>query len=154
MYFAPDDRPGEALVALLAEAHRSIFVAMYGLTFPPAVQALSAARKRGIDVRVLTDRERLNDPKQARAVEILRGLGIPVRINRHEHLMHLKMVVIDGRLNASGSMNFTASGDHYNDERLDVFRDVASSERAAQQFLRLWNDQERTVDLREVGASR
>lgn len=146
IYFAPEDRPGEKVVALCASARQSLFVAMYGLTFPKAVEALVAAKKRGVDVRVLTDRERLRDPKQVMALETLRLAGIPLRVNRHESLMHLKQVVIDNRVNTSGSMNLTASGDHYNDERLDVFTDAVTTAIAKRKFVALWQDKERVME--------
>lgn len=146
IYFAPEDRPGEKVVALCASARHSLFVAMYGLTFPKAVETLVAAKRRGVDVRVLTDRERLRDPKQVMALETLRLAGIPLRINRHESLMHLKQIVIDDRVNTSGSMNLTASGDHYNDERLDVFTDAATTAIAKRKFVALWQDDERVME--------
>jgi phosphatidylserine/phosphatidylglycerophosphate/cardiolipin synthase-like enzyme len=143
VYYGPEDLPGEKVVALYEQARRYIYVAMYGFTYPPAVKALVAARKRGVDVRVLTDREKLNDPKQRAALETLRLAGIPVRINLHENLMHLKQAVVDDAVNASGSMNQTTSGNQYNDERLDLITDPDSSKKARDKFLRMWNDQTR-----------
>lgn len=146
VYFAPEDRPGEKVVALYREARQYIFVAMYALTYPPAVEALVSAKKRGVDVRVLTDRERLNDAKQVMALETLRLAGIPIRVNQHENLMHLKQIVVDDRVNTTGSMNLTTSGNQYNDERLDVLTDVATTTRAKRKFLAMWDDQERYAD--------
>ena len=140
VFYAPEDLPGERLVHLYNQATHSIYVAMYSLTFPPAVEALISAKKRGVDVRVLTDRERANDPKQRMALDTLRLAGIPVRINQHDALMHLKQVVVDEDVNTSGSMNMTTSGHRYNDERLDVITDRATTLRAKQKFLSLWND--------------
>lgn len=143
VYYGPEDLPGEKVVALYEQARRYIYVAMYGFTYPPAVKALVAARKRGVDVRVLTDREKLNDPKQRAALETLRLAGIPVQVNLHESLMHLKQVVVDDAVNTSGSMNQTTSGNQYNDERLDLITDPESSKKAREKFLRMWNDRTR-----------
>ena len=143
IYYAPEDLPGEKLVLIYKEARRYIFVAIYGITFPPAVRALVSAKKRGVDVRVITDREKLNDPKQQAAVRTLRHAGIPVRVNQHDGLMHLKQVVVDDRINTSGSMNLTTSGNRYNDERLDVITDAVSSLKAREKFLSMWQDGER-----------
>lgn len=143
IYYAPEDAPLDRIVELYERARHSIFVAVYALTAPPAVKALIAAKHRGVDVRVLSDRERLDDPKQRAALAALRLAGIPIRINRHESLMHLKQIVVDGEVNASGSMNHTTSGNRYNDERLDVIRDRAASAKAREKFLAMWNDPER-----------
>jgi phosphatidylserine/phosphatidylglycerophosphate/cardiolipin synthase-like enzyme len=143
VFYAPEDAPLDRLVALYNRAHRYLYVAVYGLTNPRAVEALVAAKKRGIDVRVLTDRERLDDPKQRAAVNTLRLAGIPIRVNQHDGLMHMKQVVMDDEINASGSMNHTTSGNRYNDERLDVITDKAITAKAREKFLAMWNDQER-----------
>jgi phosphatidylserine/phosphatidylglycerophosphate/cardiolipin synthase-like enzyme len=148
VYYAPEDLPGDRLVALYHKAHRYIYVAVYGITFPPAVDALVNAKKRGLDVRILTDREKAKDPKQAIALETLRLAGIPVRVNLHDALMHLKQVVLDDEINASGSMNHTTSGHRYNDERLDVITDRSISVKARHKFLALWNDDTRFGDWR------
>jgi phosphatidylserine/phosphatidylglycerophosphate/cardiolipin synthase-like enzyme len=146
IYYAPEDLPGERLASLYEKARRYIYVAIYGITYPPIVKALVAAHKRGVDVRVISDREKLNDPKQQAALETLRLAGIPIKVNRHENLMHLKQVVMDDEINTSGSMNQTGSGNRYNDERLDVFTDPVTSGRARDKFLSMWKDAERYQD--------
>jgi phosphatidylserine/phosphatidylglycerophosphate/cardiolipin synthase-like enzyme len=146
IYYAPEDLPGERLAVLYGKARRYIYVAIFGITYPPIVKALVAAHKRGVDVRVISDRERLNDPKQQAALETLRLAGIPIKINRHENLMHLKQVVMDDEINTSGSMNQTGSGNRYNDERLDVFTDPVTSAKARDKFLSMWKDTERYQD--------
>ncbi|ULA58754.1 MAG: PLD phosphodiesterase domain-containing protein [Nitrospira sp.] len=145
VYYAPEDHPIDRVVGLYTRATRYIYVSVYGLTAPSVVKALVEAKHRGVDVRVITDRERLNDPKQHSAVKTLRLAGVPVRINRHEALMHLKQVVIDDRINTSGSANHTTSGNRYNDERLDVITDPRLTVRAREKFLAMWNDHERFV---------
>jgi phosphatidylserine/phosphatidylglycerophosphate/cardiolipin synthase-like enzyme len=138
--YAPHDAPLDRLVTLYQRARRYIYVSVYGLTYPRAVKALVAAKKRGVDVRMLTDQERSQDVKQYAALRTLRLAGIPIRVNQHEGLMHLKQVVIDDEINVSGSMNHTTSGNSYNDERLDIMMDHAVSLKAREHFLSLWND--------------
>lgn len=143
VWYGPEDQPLSRVTQLYDQATRYIYVAVYGLTSPQAVKALVAAEKRGVDVRVLTDRERLKDNKQRAALAALREAGIPVKINRHDSLMHLKQVVIDDEVNTNGSMNHTTSGNRFNDERVDVIRDHAISAKAREKFLSMWKDQER-----------
>lgn len=143
VYYAPEDLPLDHLVKLYDGARRYIYTAVYGLTSPLATKALVAATKRGVDVRVISDRERLNDPKQRAALDTLRLAGIPIRVNRHDALMHLKQVVVDDEINASGSMNHTTSGNRYNDERLDIITDHDTSVRAREKFLAMWKDDAR-----------
>lgn len=143
VWYSPEDEPLQKVARIYEQATRYIFVAVYGLTSPIVVKALLNAKKHGVDVRVITDRERLNDPNQLRAVSALREAGIPVMINRHDGLMHLKQVVADDEVTASGSMNHTTSGNRYNDERLDVIRDHPIAVRSREKFLSMWKDRER-----------
>lgn len=143
VWYGPEDRPLEHLVRIYDRAKRYVFVAVYGLTSPLTVKALVDAKRRGVDVRILTDRERLEDVKQQTALSTLREAGIPIKINRHDGLMHLKQAVIDDEINTNGSMNQTTSGNRYNDERLDIIRDHAIAVKAREKFLSLWKDHER-----------
>jgi phosphatidylserine/phosphatidylglycerophosphate/cardiolipin synthase-like enzyme len=144
--YAPDDAPLDRVVMLYQQAKHYIYVSVYGLTYPRAVEALVAAKKRGVDVRMLTDQERTQEMKQHSALRTLRLAGIPIRVNQHDGLMHLKQVVIDDEINTSGSMNHTTSGNRYNDERMDIITDRTISVRAREQFLSMWNDQVRFAE--------
>ena len=148
VYYAPEDRPADRLVALYEGARQSIYLAAFGLTYPPIIHALVEAKKRGIDVRVITDRGKLDDSKQRAALNTLRLAGVPIKVNRHGGLMHLKQAVIDDRINTSGSMNQTASAARYNDERLDMFHDPVSTHRAKEKFLKMWADHYRYEEWR------
>lgn len=143
VYYSPEDAPLDRVITLYAQAKRYIYVSVYGLTSPRAVEALVAAKKRGLDVRMLTDRERTQDPKQRSALHALVLAGVPVRVNQHDGLMHLKQVVIDDEVNTSGSMNHTTSGNRYNDERMDLVTDHRITVKAREKFLSMWNDTDR-----------
>ena len=144
--YAPEDKPADHLVALYQGARHTIYLATYGLTYPPVVKALIAAKKRGVEVRVITDRGKLDDRNQRAALDTLRLAGVPIKINRHDGLMHMKQVVVDDRVNTSGSMNQTTSAAFYNDERLDILHDAASTLRAKEKFLKMWDDHTRYQD--------
>ena len=66
--YAPDDAPLDRVVTLYQQAKHYIYVSVYGLTYPRAVEALVAAKKRGVDVRMLTDQERTQDPLDLRHI--------------------------------------------------------------------------------------
>ena len=140
VYYGPDDAPLDRLTMLYRQATRYLYVSVYGLTSPRAVEAMVAAKKRGVDVRLITDRQRTADVKQRTALRTLHLAGIPILVNEHDALMHLKQVVIDDEVNASGSMNHTTSGNRYNDERLDIMTDHAITVKAREKFLAMWND--------------
>ena len=94
-------------------------------------------------MRLITDLKRIEDVKQRTALQTLQLAGIPILVNQYDGLMHLKQVVIDDEVNASGSMNHTTSGNRYNDERLDVITDHSITVKAREKFLAMWNDHNR-----------
>lgn len=143
VYYGPEDRPGDKVTKLYDKAQEYVYVAMYAITYPPAIKSLVSAAKRGVEIRVMTDRDRLQDRKQRIAVKTLRLAGIPVHVNIHTGLMHLKQVMVDDQVKASGSMNMTVSGHRFNDERLDVIRDPVTKVKAREKFLAMWNDASR-----------
>jgi phosphatidylserine/phosphatidylglycerophosphate/cardiolipin synthase-like enzyme len=100
-----------------------------------------AAKKRGGDVRLISDLRRTEDVKPLTARRPLQLADIPLLVNQHDGLMHLKQVVIDDEVNASGSMNHTTRGNRYNDERLDVITDRTIT--AREKFLAMWHDHSR-----------
>jgi phosphatidylserine/phosphatidylglycerophosphate/cardiolipin synthase-like enzyme len=143
VYYGPDDAPLDRLTTLYRHATRYLYVAVYGLTSPRVVEAMVEAKKRGVDVRLITDRQRTEDIKQRTALHTLLLAGIPILVNEHDGLMHVKQAVIDDEVNTTGSMNHTTSGNFYNDERFDVIHDHAISVKAREKFLAMWNDHAR-----------
>ncbi len=143
IYYGPEDRPGDRLVRLYENAKRSIYIAAYGITYRRGVKALVRAKQRGVDVRIITDGERMKDPHQRRALESLRQAGIPIKVDRHDGLMHLKQVVVDDDINTTGSMNLSNSGNRYNDERLNIITDPVTTAKARDKFLAMWKDTSR-----------
>ena len=111
-YFtAPGDRKvrdtlESAVLESIDGAQTQIDVAMYNFSLTSAADALVAAEKRGVEVRVVLD----SDALDGRAVQRLRAGGVQVLGDRRESLMHNKFLVIDGRVVWSGSLNLTESG--------------------------------------------
>jgi len=111
-YFtAPGDRAARdtlesALLESIDGAQSQIDVAMYNFSLTSAADALVAAQKRGVEVRVVLD----SDALDGRAAQRLQAGGVQVLGDRRESLMHNKFLVVDGRVVWSGSLNLTESG--------------------------------------------
>lgn len=123
VYFSrPDDPASESLRggpdARLAEAieqaRLSVDVAVLNLNLWSLRDALIAAHRRGVTVRLVTDSDYLDSQE----VQELAAAGIPVLGDRRESLMHHKFVVIDRREVWTGSMNFTLNGAYRHDNNL------------------------------------
>jgi phosphatidylserine/phosphatidylglycerophosphate/cardiolipin synthase-like enzyme len=131
--------PAPTLVKLYNGATTSLDISIYSLTHPDIVKAIGDARQRGIQVRVITDKEEAAGNTQKHAVDDLLTLGIPVKVNLHSGLMHLKMSVIDGKTATIGSYNYTLSASQQNDEVMAVVTQPAFVKSCQDEFNRLWD---------------
>jgi hypothetical protein len=108
------------LPGFLRAAQESIVLAMFHVAFAgpdhPSrllIDELVAAQERGVDVRVLLDRDRSTDPYMSLAInqaakDHLDAHGVPCRFDAEDVLLHSKFLVIDGRISILGSHNWSA----------------------------------------------
>lgn len=134
---------GDAAARVAGEigaARATLDVAVYSFTDERIAQAVLAAERRGVRVRLITDREELRNPYQKAVVRELLRAGVPVEENRHSGLMHLKVAVVDGRTVITGSYNWTLSAAGENDENLLVIRDPVVAASYERLFQSMWTD--------------
>ncbi len=121
--FAPWDDIEGLIVDQLTGARKQVLMQAYLLTNRPIVDALVAARKRGVDVRVLMDGGQL-DKNSTERLRQLRDAGVPVWLETRYRNAHNKVIVIDAALPSAtvitGSFNFTWSAQHKNAENILV----------------------------------
>ncbi len=115
----------EKLAAFISTAKSRVDVAIYQLDAPLVVDALAAANSRGARVRMVTDIDILNDPRENPAFLSLKGLGIAIVAGNPSGIMHDKFVVVDGRAVWTGSWNFTTN-DSYRYDNTGVAIDSAA----------------------------
>jgi phosphatidylserine/phosphatidylglycerophosphate/cardiolipin synthase-like enzyme len=124
--FAFSPRQGaEALVLkVIGSSRREIRMLAYALTSAPVVDALIAARKRGVDVQVLADyKENISADRSGKAHAALGALaaaGIPVRTVDVFAIHHDKVLVVDGATVQTGSFNYTQAAARSNSENVIV----------------------------------
>jgi phosphatidylserine/phosphatidylglycerophosphate/cardiolipin synthase-like enzyme len=141
-YYFP--RGGEdaepALVSVIDSAKESLDIAIYSFTDQNVASAVIADKKRGVTVRVITDRECADNSYQKKVLNELKSAGIPVKYNTHSGLMHLKVTIADDSTVTTGSFNYTKSAEEKNDEVLVVINDGTTAKDFKTQFTRMWND--------------
>jgi len=106
--------PDAHLAQALEGARLSVDVAAYDLDLWSLRDALIAAQRRGVRVRMVTESDNL----QTDEIQQLKEAGIEVLGDRREGLMHNKFMVIDRLEVWTGSMNFTVNGAYRNDNNL------------------------------------
>jgi phosphatidylserine/phosphatidylglycerophosphate/cardiolipin synthase-like enzyme len=105
-------------------------VAIYHLNLWSIRDALLAAHKAGVQVRIVAESDNLDEVE----IQELREAGIEVLGDRRESLMHNKFVVIDGVDVWTGSMNFTVNGAYRNDNNLIHIRSTKLAENFTTEF--------------------
>jgi hypothetical protein len=141
--------PERQLIQVMDSAQKSLDIAIYSLTYPDIVEAIKKAKQRGVEVRLITDSIQSGGKTQKEALKLLGSAAIPIKMNTHSGLMHLKMTVADGKIGTTGSFNYTKSASTTNDEMLVVFRNEAVAQSFETQFERMWSD---TKGFAEVDA--
>jgi len=145
--FSPLGKCSNYIVRELEQAKKEILVAVYAFTSDELANAMVQARKRGVSVQVIVDREfdmgnQKSKGKFLEAQKILLKRLSGIRSSTAEKevgLMHQKFAVIDRRLVFTGSYNWTYSADALNDENLLFFRDAGPlAEEYRKAFFRLW----------------
>ncbi len=100
--------PDKLFVGLVKSARKTLDLAIYDITEPSVIDALIAAHRKGVKVRVVTDSDSLNPNRRiAHQVAELKQAGIPVRGDERTALMHHKFMIIDGNEVITGSLNLT-----------------------------------------------
>jgi cardiolipin hydrolase len=140
VYFSPNGGVRQRLVRAIQESRKTIDIAVYNFTAYELADALYAAKARGVQVRVVVDREMAETGGSGvRGLRLngitVRSLGVP-----ELSLMHHKFAVFDERLVATGSYNWTNSAEHANYENLVVLEEPALVSRFQQEFRRLWRE--------------
>lgn len=133
------DDPASALAALYLSTNSTLDIAIYSLTHPQVVKAIGDAYKRGIPVRIITDKIQAAGATQKHAMNDLLTIGIPIKIDSHSGLMHLKMSIIDNSIATTGSYNYSKGASEDNDEILLVIKEPWFAQICQMEFNRMWN---------------
>jgi phosphatidylserine/phosphatidylglycerophosphate/cardiolipin synthase-like enzyme len=119
-HFSRRGGAADSVVQALNGAQKTIYVAMYGLTYVSIVDALVAAKMRGVDVSLKLDKLESAGKTQAAMIAKLEQAGIPVEVSMQSRLLHHKFAVIDGRYVITGSFNWTTNAEQQNRENLVI----------------------------------
>ncbi|MEX1365059.1 MAG: phospholipase D-like domain-containing protein [Nannocystaceae bacterium] len=137
LLFSPQDSPiREAIRPLIKGARERIDIAVFYLTHKRLTADLIDAHLRGVQVRVILDATAATNGFTKH--ELLRAVGIPVKVEDWGGKMHMKSAMIDGHTVVTGSMNWTTAGDDTNDENVVIVRDEALAAQYGEFFEQLW----------------
>ena len=119
VFFSPQDKGIiNGVIPLVRSAKDSVLIPTFILTHDELFNELAAAKKRGVDVRVIIDATSTGVTHSK--VKLMRQSGIPVKAENYAGKMHAKAMIIDGRYLVLGSANFSNSAENKNDENMVV----------------------------------
>jgi phosphatidylserine/phosphatidylglycerophosphate/cardiolipin synthase-like enzyme len=114
------------IIRRIDKATHRVFVAMYTFTHPDLLQTLCVAKKRGVDVRVIFDRDSsLQTSKKAYA--FCKKEHITCGFRSKTGLLHYKTAIIDNTL-VTGSCNWTKAGFLSNNEAILIIDPLSASQ--------------------------
>jgi phosphatidylserine/phosphatidylglycerophosphate/cardiolipin synthase-like enzyme len=139
LMFSPQDSPiRERVRPLIKSARERIDVAVFYFTHKLLTADLIDAHLRGVQVRVILDATAAANGFTKH--ELLRAVGIPVKVEDWGGKMHMKSAVIDGQTVITGSMNWTTAGDDTNDENVVIVHSEALAAQYEEFYEALWAD--------------
>lgn len=139
----------DAWIRELGNAASSVRVTLYSFTLQPFKNALIEAKGRGVDVRVLADKDAVLRGTAPSCIAVdLYNAGILIK--RYvpldsRNLLHDKFMLIDDTVLVTGSANVTTSAVQFNHENSIIIKALANTSQfiAAyrDQFESMWNDE-------------
>ena len=134
---AGDSHPSleKRLVSRLSTAASRVDAALYHLSSTPIADAFIKAHRRGVQVRVVTETDNIDE----NAIAQLQEVGIPVADDGDpDSYMHHKFIVIDEQYVWTGSYNTTYNGAHRNKNNVIFIDSVPLAYNFTQEFRELF----------------
>lgn len=133
--FSPEGSAQQLVINTLNSARHAINLMGYSFTSPEVVKALIAAKRRGVDVRVVLDSKGNQGRASVAAINLLVNAGIEVRTVDNYRIMHDKVAIIDDVTVQTGSFNYTRAAQRSNSENVVVMWRMPE---VAQVYLEHW----------------
>lgn len=133
--FCPQDDCETALLRQMGAAKSSIHCAIYVVTLEDVADALVAAKERGIDVKIVTEKD--ESKSEWSQYPKLKG-RIDVRLDGNFYTMHNKYCIFDGRIVWTGSFNWSKNANERNNENVLVLEDEKIAGEYEQDFERIY----------------
>ena len=135
--FSPQDKGiSSGVVPLVNSAKHNIYIPAFLITHKPLTNALIAAHKRGVNVKIIIDAT--NTGTRNSTLIPLRTAGVPVKVENYAGKMHSKSIIIDNKYIVTGSTNFSNSGENKNDENMIIIENPKIAKFYADFFEYLW----------------
>ncbi|WP_027252567.1 phospholipase D-like domain-containing protein [Photobacterium halotolerans] len=135
-WFSPGRDCAGGIIEQLRQVRSKVDICVFTIADDELTKHILAAHERGVQVRVITDNDKLNDAGSD--IDYLARKGVAVKIDTTAYHMHHKFAVFDGTRLINGSFNWTRSASRYNQEDITLTDDRRFLTAFEQQFEDLW----------------
>jgi phosphatidylserine/phosphatidylglycerophosphate/cardiolipin synthase-like enzyme len=126
VYFTPWDNAEDAIINTINEAKHSIYIQAYVWTSKPLTDAIINAKKRGLAIYLLCDKDQMTSSKYSLVPDLVNA-GITVKLEVKYQNAHNKIIILDYNADEptviTGSYNFSYSAQHRNSENVLIIKD-------------------------------
>ncbi len=136
-YFSPDDHVLTALYNLLSGADESIYFLAFSFTSNELGEIVRTKAEAGLDIKGVMDKEQVAS-NTGTEYDPFRQAGLDVRIDGNDGQMHHKAFIVDGKIIAFGSYNFSKSAEERNDENIVIVYNEKIAKFFMQEFDRVY----------------
>ena len=136
--FAPDDDTADIIEKVINAARTQVLVQAYSFTSRQLAGALVHAKKHGVDVQLIADREQ-TEKLPYNMIASIAASGVATYIDSQHQSAHNKVMIIDATSAApvviTGSYNFTRAAEIKNAENVLIIR---GNKALAEAYLKNW----------------
>jgi phosphatidylserine/phosphatidylglycerophosphate/cardiolipin synthase-like enzyme len=140
--FSPDDGVINSLASVLNTAEESIHFLAYSFTSNDLGDLVREKDAAGLTIRGVMEEEQVNS-NQGTEYDPFKQADVDVRIDGIDGQMHHKVFIIDGKIIAFGSYNFSQSAEERNDENVIIVYNEAIAQEFLKEFERVWAQAQR-----------
>jgi len=134
--FSPGDDCLNEIIDLIKASKKYLDICVFTISDNRITDELVQAFDRGVNVRIISDNEKMND--EGSDIRYLSEKGLPVKIDMSSYHMHHKFMIVDESMVLTGSYNWTRAAASYNQENIVVIEDNNLAMIFCGIFLDLW----------------
>ena len=142
VYFSPEDGTLKHILSAVSAARQSIDFLAYSFTSDELGQALIERARAGITVHGVFDTDQYHS-NAGTQFDVLKKAGIDVGLDGNPHLMHHKVIIIDGQVVITGSYNFSNNAEHNNDENTLIIHNQDIAAQYQTEFQKVYTEAKR-----------
>ena len=116
--FSPGDDCLNDIIDLMQSADQYLDICVFTISDNRISEEILKAHNRGIEIRIISDNEKMND--DGSDIKFLASAGINIKIDHSPNHMHHKYMIVDEIKVLTGSYNWTKSAAVYNQENIVI----------------------------------